>query len=163
MQINSLSIPVQIHDTDKTVETLTLIDSGAGGKFIDQNYVRKLRIKTQELEQPLIARNVDGTPNKKGKITSFITLILIINGRTKQTRLLVTGLGKQQIILGFPWLREQNPNINWQTGEFKWQNQTLQAPKGHRLNPMQLGQSIGLKTTWPRKTQSTDDCNGRNG
>ena len=50
MQINSLSIPVQICDTNKTIETLALIDSGAGGKFIDQNYVRKLRIKTQELE-----------------------------------------------------------------------------------------------------------------
>ena len=120
MQINSLSIPVQICDTEKTVETLALINSGAGGKFIDQNYVWKLGIKTQELEQLLIARNVDGTPNKKGKITSFVTLTLIINGRTKQTRLLVTGLGKQQIILGFPWLREQNPDINWQTGEFKW-------------------------------------------
>ena len=85
MQINSLSIPVQICDTNKTVETLALIDSGAGGKFINQNYVRKLGIKTQELERPLIARTVDGTPNKKGKITSFVTLTLVINGRTKQT------------------------------------------------------------------------------
>ena len=59
MPINLLSIPVQIHDTDKTVETFALIDSGAGGKFIDQNYVRRLGIKTQELEQPLIARNVE--------------------------------------------------------------------------------------------------------
>ena len=142
MQINSLSIPVQIHDTDKTVKTFALVNSGAGGKFINQNYVRKLGIRTQELEQPLIARNVDGTPNKKGKITSFVTLILIINGRTKRTRLLVTGLGKQQIILGFPWLREQNPDINWKTNEFKWRNQTLQAPKGHRLNPMQLAKAL---------------------
>ena len=68
MQINSLTIPVQICDTDKTVETLALIDSRARGKFIDQNYVRKLRIKTQELERPLIARNVDGTLNKKEKL-----------------------------------------------------------------------------------------------
>ena len=83
MQINSLSIPVQICDTDKIVEILALIDSGAGGKFIDQNYVQKLGIKTQELERPLIARNVYGTPNKKGKITSFVTLTLVIKGRTK--------------------------------------------------------------------------------
>ena len=83
MQINSLSIPLQICDTDKTIETLALIDSGARGKFIDQNYVRKLGIKTQELERPLIARNVDGMPNKKGKFTSFVILTLVINGRTK--------------------------------------------------------------------------------
>ena len=98
MQINSLSIPVQICDTDKTIETLALIDSRAGGKFIDQNYVQRLGIKTQELEQPLTARNVDGTPNKKGKITSFVILTLVINRRTKRTRLLVTGLGRLSLV-----------------------------------------------------------------
>ena len=102
MQSNSLSIPIQIcDDTNKIIKALALIDSGAGGKFIDQAYAQKLGIKTQKLEQPLIARNVDGMPNKKGKITSFVILNLVINGRTKQTRLLVTGLGRQQIILDF--------------------------------------------------------------
>ena len=82
MQSNSFSIPVQIRN-NKNVKTLALIDSGAGGKFIDQNYVRKLGVKVQKLEQPLIARNVDGTRNKKGEITSFVNLNLIINRRTK--------------------------------------------------------------------------------
>ena len=145
MQINSLSIPVQICDTDKTVETLALINSGARGKFIDQNYVRKLGIKTQELERSLIARNVDGTLNKKGKITSFVTLTLVIKGRTKRTRLLVTGLGKQQMILGFPWLREQNSDINWQMGEFKWQPRTFQVTAKHGLMPMQLAKALVRK------------------
>ena len=31
----------------------------------------------------------------------------------------MTGLGKQKIILGFPWLN--NPIINWKKGEIKWQ------------------------------------------
>ena len=84
MQSNSFSIPVQLqNDTNQNVETLALIDSGAGGKFIDQNYTWKLGVKIQRLEQPLIARNVDGTKNKKGEITSFVNLDLIINGRTK--------------------------------------------------------------------------------
>ena len=84
MQVNSFSIPVQLcNDTNQNVETLALIDSGAGGKFIDQNYARKLGVKIQKLEQPLIARNVDRMKNKKGEITSFVNLDLIINGRTK--------------------------------------------------------------------------------
>jgi hypothetical protein len=29
----------------------------------------------------------------------------------------VTGLGKQKIILGFPWLHKYNPNIDWKKGE----------------------------------------------
>ena len=84
MQSNSFSIPVQVcDDTKKSIETLALIDSGAGGKFIDQAYVRKLGIKVQKLEQSLIARNVDRTQNKKEKITSFVILNLVIDGRTK--------------------------------------------------------------------------------
>ena len=84
MQSNSFSIPMQLqNNTNQNIETLALIDSGAGGKFIDQNYAWKLGVKIQKLEQPLIARNVDGTKNKKGEITSFVNLDLIINGRTK--------------------------------------------------------------------------------
>ena len=84
MQCNSLSVPVQIYDdTNKIVKALALVDSGAGGKFIDQAYVWKLGMKTQKLEQSLITRNVDGTPNKKRKITSFVILNLVINRRTK--------------------------------------------------------------------------------
>jgi hypothetical protein len=32
----------------------------------------------------------------------------------------VTGLGKQKIILGFPWLHKYNPIINWKKGEITW-------------------------------------------
>ena len=35
-------------------------------------------------------------------------------------QLLIMGLGKQKIILGFPWLNEHNPDINWRTGKFSW-------------------------------------------
>ena len=30
------------------------------------------------------------------------------------------GLGKQKIILGFPWLHEHNPIIDWKKGEITW-------------------------------------------
>ena len=36
---NTLFIPITIRDqSGKTVETPALVDSGAGGKFIDQNF-----------------------------------------------------------------------------------------------------------------------------
>ncbi len=47
---------------------------------------------------------------------------MTINGKTTPTRLLVSGLGKQKIILGFPWLNEHNPDIDWKTGRFTWRN-----------------------------------------
>jgi hypothetical protein len=48
----------------KIVETTTLLDTGAGGKFIDQNFVRNQKIETRELKYPIEVFNVDGTPNK---------------------------------------------------------------------------------------------------
>ena len=53
-------------------------------------------------------------------MTHFIDLDLTINKKTTKSQLLVFCLGRQKIILGFPWLNEHNPDINWKTGELKW-------------------------------------------
>ena len=62
---NSLFIPVALESEGKIIETLGLIDSGAGGKFIDQNFAKEERLETKDLEKPLVVYNVDGTLNKK--------------------------------------------------------------------------------------------------
>ena len=49
IQSNKLYIPIQISETEKRiVETLGLINSRAGGKFIDQNYA-KMRFEIHAL------------------------------------------------------------------------------------------------------------------
>jgi hypothetical protein len=108
---NSISIPIALTSdkSKESVKTTALIDCGAGGQFIDQNYVRKFTI--QKPDEPLMAYNVDGTEHKRGKITSFVDLTMTINGQMMDTWLLVTGLGKQKVILGFPWLAQENPDI----------------------------------------------------
>jgi hypothetical protein len=45
----------------KTIKTTTLLDTGAGGKLIDQNFVQNQKIKTKELKYPIEVFNVDGT------------------------------------------------------------------------------------------------------
>ena len=54
----------------KTVETL--IDCGAGGLFIDQNFSKKFKV--EHLKKPIRAFNIDGTENKKGTIKSYVDL-----------------------------------------------------------------------------------------
>ena len=50
---NSLSVAIQTkNDSEENVETLRLIDSGAGGEFIDQNFAKKAGFKLQKLEEP---------------------------------------------------------------------------------------------------------------
>ena len=125
----------------KNVETLALIDSGAGGKFIDQNFAKKEQLETKDLEKPLVVYNVDGTLNKTGTIRKYIDLPIIINGRKTMERLLVTGLGKLKIILGFPWLNEQNPVIDWKLS-------TVSFPKKRKINWKQIIGSRNPKVSW---------------
>jgi Retroviral aspartyl protease len=105
----------------KIVETTTLLDTGAGGKFIDQNFIWNQKIELKELKYPIEVFNVDGTPNKWGTITKYTRLDLMINGQTQTHKLLVTGLGKQKIILGYPWFKQTNPDINWKECTLTWQ------------------------------------------
>lgn len=67
---------------------------------------------------------MDGTKNKQGRITSFVELELTINKRKRKEQLLVTELEKQRIILSFPWLHEQNPDINWKEGTLSWREES---------------------------------------
>ena len=111
---------ILIGQNKENIETLALIDSGAGGQFINKKYVEQQGFLVGKLDRPITPRNVDGTTNKSGIITSYTDLSLTVNGRTLDTQLLITELGQQKIILGYPWLQKHNPNIDWQTGEFNW-------------------------------------------
>ena len=116
----NIIISVKHNQNNKTVKTLALINSEAGGTFIDQNYIQKIGYKLTELETPVKAYNVDGTENKKRMIKNYINLQFSLNGKEFQEQFYVTGLGKQKVILGLPWLRKHNPEINWQTGKLEW-------------------------------------------
>ena len=72
------------------------------------------------MEQPITVYNVDGTKNKTGMITCYVDLNLQIGDKITDTRLMVTGLGKQKIILGFPLFKEMNLEINWEKGTHNW-------------------------------------------
>ena len=119
-------LPISIlseKNKERTVETKALLDTGAGGKFIDQNFVLAHGIRTHKLEKPITVYNVDGTKNKTGTITRYADVKLQVRDRTRTTRLMVTGLGKQKVILGFPWFKEMNLEINWKEGTLTWQKE----------------------------------------
>ena len=103
---NTLVIPFKTVTKEKNVKTQAIINCGAGGAFIDQNFEQK------KSDYPLTAKNVDGTINKKGTIKKYMDLEFKINSRKFREQFYVTGLGKQKIILGFPWLQKHNPKID---------------------------------------------------
>ena len=60
------------------------LDSGAGGKFIDQNYAKEKGFDKEPFSEPIPVYNVDGTPNKRGTIRHYVDLNIEIHGRTRK-------------------------------------------------------------------------------
>ena len=115
-----LSATIMHNKKDETIETKPLLDCGAGEIFMDQNFAQKHGIRTTKLDKLIMAWNVDRTLNKKGTIRYFTDLKIKINRKTLKEGFYTTGLGNQKIILGFPWLKKHNPQINWKTGNITW-------------------------------------------
>ena len=104
----------------KTVETLALVDSGVAGIFIDRLFVEKEKLITNSLSKQIKVYNVDRTENWDSSISEKVIGHLLVKGRTTKTQFLVTALGTQRVILGYPWLVNANPKINWKKQEFSW-------------------------------------------
>jgi hypothetical protein len=117
----SLIVEVEIESTDTTVRRCTqaLIDCGATGCFIDIKWVKLNNVPTRPLTKPIPVYNVNGTANDTGMITDIADVILRYQNHSERTQLVITHLGKQSLILGYNWLCNHNPEINWQTKDVK--------------------------------------------
>ena len=92
-----------------------LLDSGATGLFINNNFVATEKLMTHSLTHPTPMYNVDGTPNEAGSIHSVVDLILHFQNHSECAVFAVTNLGKHKMILGYPWLQDHNPKVDWRT------------------------------------------------
>ena len=110
-----------------------LIDSGATENFLDPRAVIKLRLPTEELQNPRNILNIDGTNNKAGQITRKCQLKVKLGNASQEMDFYVTNLGQDRIVLGYPFLRMFNPTINWSNGginhlsNYNHPNQTLET------------------------------------
>lgn len=107
-----LKVELQTTDTGDVLATNALLDCGATGLFIDTEYVRKNRLTVRTLARPIPVYNVDGTLNEAGAIRGIVDVVLRYKGHTERVQFAVTGLGKQNLILGYTWLREHNPEVD---------------------------------------------------
>ncbi|KNZ75012.1 hypothetical protein J132_05302 [Termitomyces sp. J132] len=57
--------------------------------------------------------------NEAGFICSIVNLVLRYQDHSEQAAFAVISLEKQDMILGFTWLHEHNPEIYWTKGEVK--------------------------------------------
>ena len=60
---------------------------------------------------------MDGSPNKAGQISKVVDVDLHYKTHSERMLLAVSNLGKQSMILSYTWLKDHNPEVNWQTEE----------------------------------------------
>ena len=112
----SMRIPIQLitpSHTLKVIDSSALVDSGADISCINWQFVRKHHLPTEKLASPIAVCNVDQTVNKTGAICYTCTLYTNIEGIAQKHLFYVMGCGRENIILGLPWLRTTNPTIDW--------------------------------------------------
>jgi len=115
----SIILPIEVSttDTSEVHSVKVLLDSRAMGNFIDRDFVRTKGINTQSISCPILVYNVDSSPNEAGHISEVVNVVLRYKTHSERTLLTVSSLGRQNMILGYTWLKDHNPEVNWQTGE----------------------------------------------
>jgi len=108
----SMILPIVLKTETKSTPINALIDSGAMNNLIHNNIVDQHNLLTSTLPVPINARNANGSLNQGGPIVKLVTGILNA-GLNTPTSFLVANLGKNEAILGYPWLTINNPNIDW--------------------------------------------------
>jgi len=108
-----MRIPVLFESAHAMAEREVLIDSGATDNFISKNLLHRLKIGYLPVETPIKIWNVDGTHNQDGAISHFTDLQVCTGTETKTLRFLITNLGRDEVILGYPWLTAFKPVIHW--------------------------------------------------
>ena len=96
-------------------KTEALLDCGATHNFIDPRTIKTLAMGTNPLKQPLIVHNVDGTVNWGGTITHYCNLWVWRGMQVEKLGFYVANLGRDCLIIGYPWFKKFNPNFNWDT------------------------------------------------
>ena len=100
-----------------TKTTRALIDSGASDNFIDPSIINVPPHLIQNLPQPITLQLFDGSTATSGQISQFISIpVTFPRGEVQHLDFFFTTLHPHSpIVLGFSWLQEYNPNIDWKT------------------------------------------------
>jgi len=84
--------------------------------------------------------NIDGFPNEVEQISEVVDVVLRYKTHSERMLLAISRLGKQSLILGYDWLKDHNPRIDWEKGEVEMTRCPLQCEEGRTLRKEQTHQ-----------------------
>ncbi len=109
----SLNIPTIIQSKHIKAEQKVLVDSGATDNFISKQLLKRMKIGKLPLKKPKYIWNIDGTHNKAGSIKEYVDLQVQVGPKKEEMHFLVTQIGEDELVLGYPWLAAFQPKIDW--------------------------------------------------
>jgi hypothetical protein len=92
-----------------------LVDSGATDNFMHPNFAKRMGLGMKALPNPKKIFNIDNTTNKSGMITHYLNLNVVTKGIHKEMHFLITDIGREDILLGYPWLATFEPKFDWRS------------------------------------------------
>ena len=98
----SMQVPISFQTLHAMANKTILVDSGATDNFIHPKLLKRLGLGSQLLERPRKIWNIDGTTNKAGVLTHCVDLEVHTGDRQEVMTFLVTDLGGEDLILGYP-------------------------------------------------------------
>jgi len=104
-------------DTSKLHFIKALLDCRAIRSLIDRDFVHSRGMNTWTLLCNIPVFNVNGFPNKVEQISEVVDVVLCYKTHSERILLAISRLGKQSLILGYNWLKNHNPKIDWEKGE----------------------------------------------
>lgn len=111
-----LSCPAKLRFHSRAYSCDALIDSGAEQSFLDEALARKMGLPVVPLPETLQVSALNGRPLATvTHRTQEITLTLSGN-HTEQMFLFLFEAPDTPLVLGFPWLQQHNPQIDWAKG-----------------------------------------------
>jgi hypothetical protein len=94
-----------------------LLNSGATENFIHPDLVDDLYLERHKLAIPWRVKNVDGTLNRAGDVTHSVNLRVNYEKHTTLHKFLITNIGENDLILGFPFFKATYLVVNWTKGK----------------------------------------------
>jgi hypothetical protein len=122
-----------------------MIDSGATGNFIDTQVASDNGFKILRKREPYRLSVIDGETigSNKGMVTHETDALemKMLKGHVEEIQFDLVAMGTHAVILGMPWLRDHNPQIDWWRERITMNQcqcgSDRMAPSGSRVLPGQ--------------------------
>src|SRR6266850_7812809 len=122
---DSLIIPLTTPTLSDPI--LTLLDCGSSDCFIDESFVNRHNLKYTSIP-PLVLRLLDGSGCNL--ISCLVEMpVTFPTGEFFCLRFFVTPLDSTcSLVLGYCWLRQYNPLVDWVTGHISFRHKQVEVP-----------------------------------